>query len=364
MSRASEVSKPSWLSLAGVGLAGGLFAGVFGVGGGLIMVPLLLWWTTLDQKRAHATSLLAITPVAVIGGVSYAVGGVFAWLPAIFVAIGGIFGAQIGAWLLRKVPVGFLRWGFIAFILASGVMLLIQLPDRSVVLDITITSAAILLGLGVAMGISAGLFGIGGGVIVIPVLMLFFGQSDLVAKSISLLAMAPGAISGSISALLACSAAAVARVFMENRALFGLAPNAPVVPALREELALPAAAGHVLTFDLTVDGVPLDGGSLAARLRPDGRLAELRMDPLPARLVGLASAPRLSPEAARAAAVALGTDPRLVGAAALVYFAAAPSEGRLAWRVPVAARPLADHGYVWLDATDGTLLARRAATLH
>jgi hypothetical protein len=159
-------------------------------------------------------------------------------------------------------------------------------------------------------------------------------------------------------------AAAVARVFMENRALFGLAPNAPVVPALREELALPAAAGHVLTFDLTVDGVPLDGGSLAARLRPDGRLAELRMDPLPARLVGLASAPRLSPEAARAAAVALGTDPRLVGAAALVYFAAAPSEGRLAWRVPVAARPLADHGYVWLDATDGTLLARRAATLH
>ena len=201
MSQAPEQSKPSWLSLAGVGLAGGLFAGIFGVGGGLIMVPLLLWWTTLDQKRAHATSLLAITPVAIIGGVSYAVGGVFAWLPAIFVAIGGIVGAQIGAWLLRKIAVGILRWGFIAFILASGVMLLIQLPDRSAVFDITVASAAILFGLGVAMGISAGLFGIGGGVIVIPVLMLFFGQSDLVAKSISLLAMAPGAISGGISHL-------------------------------------------------------------------------------------------------------------------------------------------------------------------
>ncbi len=201
MSQAPEQSKPSWLSLAGVGLAGGLFAGVFGVGGGLIMVPLLLWWTTLDQKRAHATSLLAITPVAIIGGVSYALGGVFAWFPAIFVAIGGIVGAQIGAWLLRKIAVGVLRWGFIAFILSSGVMLLIQLPDRSAVFDITVTSAAILLGLGVAMGISAGLFGIGGGVIVIPVLMVFFGQSDLVAKSISLLAMAPGAISGGVSHL-------------------------------------------------------------------------------------------------------------------------------------------------------------------
>ena len=201
MSEAPEHSKPSWLSLAGVGLAGGLFAGVFGVGGGLIMVPLLLWWAKLDQKRAHATSLLAITPVAIIGGVSYAIGGVFAWLPAIFVALGGIVGAQIGALLLRKIAVGILRWGFIAFIIASGVMLLIRLPDRSAVLQITVTSAAILLALGVAMGISAGLFGIGGGVIVIPVLMLFFGQSDLVAKSISLLAMAPGAISGSISHL-------------------------------------------------------------------------------------------------------------------------------------------------------------------
>lgn len=201
MSHAPDASKPSWLSLAGVGLAGGLFAGVFGVGGGLIMVPLLLWWARLDQKRAHATSLLAITPVAVIGGVSYALGGVFAWLPAIFVALGGIVGAQIGAWMLRRIAVGILRWGFIAFIIASGVMLLIQLPDRSAVLEITFASAVILLGLGVAMGISAGLFGIGGGVIVIPVLMLFFRQSDLVAKSISLLAMVPSAISGGISHL-------------------------------------------------------------------------------------------------------------------------------------------------------------------
>jgi uncharacterized membrane protein YfcA len=51
------------------------------------------------------------------------------------------------------------------------------------------------------MGISAGLFGIGGGVIVIPVLVVFLGQSDLVAKSISLLAMAPGSLSGSFSHL-------------------------------------------------------------------------------------------------------------------------------------------------------------------
>jgi uncharacterized membrane protein YfcA len=198
---ATEHSTPSWLSLAGVGLVGGLFAGVFGVGGGIIMVSLLIWWAQLDQKRAHATSLLAITPVAVIGSVSYAVGGVFAWLPAIFVAIGGIVGAQIGAWLLRQISLGILRWAFVAFIIASGLLLFVQLPDRSAIFVISATSATALVGLGIVMGIAAGLFGIGAGVIVVPVLMLFFGQSDLVAKSISLLAMAPGAISGSISHL-------------------------------------------------------------------------------------------------------------------------------------------------------------------
>lgn len=201
MSQSPANTRPSWVALAAVGLVAGLFAGVFGVGGGLIMVPLLLWWAKLDQRRAHATSLLAITPVAVIGAASYAIGGVFAWLPAIFVAIGGIAGAQLGAWMLRRINVTVLRWGFIAFIVASGVLLVIQLPNRDSALDITITTALLLVALGLAMGISAGLFGIGGGVIVIPVVVLFLGQSDLIAKSISLLAMAPGSISGSFAHL-------------------------------------------------------------------------------------------------------------------------------------------------------------------
>jgi len=194
-------SHPPLLRLTAVGFVGGLFAGAFGVGGGLIMVPLLLWWCALDQKRAHATSLLAITPAAIIGAISFGIGGVFEWLPAIFVALGGIFGAQVGAWILRALPVIFLRWAFIAFTIASGVMLLIQLPDRSQVFEVDPITGALLVLVGFAMGVSAGLFGIGGGVVVIPVLILFFGQSDLAAKSVSLLAMAPGAISGSIAHL-------------------------------------------------------------------------------------------------------------------------------------------------------------------
>jgi uncharacterized protein len=196
----NSVSPPG-LRLVAVGLVGGLFAGVFGVGGGPIIVPLLLWWARMDQRRAHATSLLAITPIAIVGAAAYGIGGVFAWLPAIFVAIGGLVGAPLGAWLLRIVALGFLRWAFIAFIIGSAVMLFLQFPERGEPLDITPATALILIGLGLLMGISAGLFGIGGGAVVIPTMILFLGQSDLVAKSVSLLAMAPGSLSGSISHL-------------------------------------------------------------------------------------------------------------------------------------------------------------------
>ena len=80
-------------------------------------------------------------------------------------------------------------------------MLFVTVPNRDALFELSATTAALLIGLGLLMGIAAGLFGIGGGVIVIPALMLFLGQSDLMAKSVSLLAMAPGSISGSVSHL-------------------------------------------------------------------------------------------------------------------------------------------------------------------
>jgi len=197
----STTQRPFWLALLGTGLIGGVFAGVFGVGGGLIMVPLLLWWAQMEQKRAHATSLLAITPAAIVGAIAYGIGGVFEWRVAIFVAAGSIVGAQLGAWLLRRINVGVLRWAFIVFIALSAVGLFFQVPNREGTLTLTLLVGVLLFVLGLGMGISAGLFGVGGGVIVVPALMLFFGQSDLLAKGVSLLAMAPGSISGSIAHL-------------------------------------------------------------------------------------------------------------------------------------------------------------------
>ena len=201
MSQLSSFSKPLWLVLVATGLVGGLFSGLFGVGGGVLMVPLLLWWSGMDQRLANATSLFAITPAALVGAISYGLGGVFEWLPAIFVAVGSIAGAQIGARILTKIPLLPLRWAFITFILISSVMLFLQIPNRESSFDVSLQTALLLVEMGLVMGVAAGLLGIGGGIILTPALMIFLGQSDLVAKSVSLLAMAPGALSGSISHL-------------------------------------------------------------------------------------------------------------------------------------------------------------------
>ena len=186
-------------ALIAVGLVGGLLAGLFGVGGGIIMVPLLLWWARLDQRRAQATSLLAIAPAALIGMASYAVGQIFPLVPALLLAFGAIGGAQVGALLLRTLSLPWLRWSFALFVMAMAIAVIFTVPDRSAHLEINILNALLLAVLGIVMGITAGLFGVGGGILTIPFLMIIFGIGDLEAKAISLIAMAPAAISGSFS---------------------------------------------------------------------------------------------------------------------------------------------------------------------
>ena len=79
-----------------IGLAAGLLSGLFGVGGGTVIVPLLLLFLRFEQRLAAGTSLAAIVPTATVGVVSYAVHGSVAWIPALILAAGAVVGAQIG----------------------------------------------------------------------------------------------------------------------------------------------------------------------------------------------------------------------------------------------------------------------------
>ena len=183
----------AYAAFAGIGLAAGLLSGMFGVGGGTVIVPLLVLFAAFDQRRAAGTSLAAIVPTATIGVISYAVLGDVAWVPALVLAAGAIVGAQIGTRLLPRVSQSALRWGFVAFLLV--------VPARDAALEVGWASGLALVALGMGTGVVSGLIGVGGGIVVVPFLMLVFGASDLVAKGTSLLMMIPAALSGTFGNL-------------------------------------------------------------------------------------------------------------------------------------------------------------------
>lgn len=186
------------LTCLAIGLVSGLMSGMFGVGGGTVIVPLLVMFLHFDQRLAAGTSLAAIVPTAAVGVISYAVSGSVAWIPALILAAAAVVGAQVGTWLLQRLPQNALRWGFVAFLAVVIVMLFVVVPSRDADLPLTWVSITGLVVLGVITGVLAGLLGVGGGVIVVPALMLLFGTSDLVAKGTSLLMMIPTAVSGTI----------------------------------------------------------------------------------------------------------------------------------------------------------------------
>jgi uncharacterized membrane protein YfcA len=198
----TETDRPRaryWLALALIGVIGGLLSGLFGIGGGIIMVPLLISLAGLDQRHASATSLVAIIPTAIAGSITYFANGQIDLLAGLVIAVGAVGGAIIGSALLKRIPLVWLRWMFIVLILVVAARMVFIEPVRGEQLEFSGLLALGYLALGLVMGIASGLFGIGGGIIAVPSLIAIFGMSDLIAKGTSLLVMIPTGITGTIA---------------------------------------------------------------------------------------------------------------------------------------------------------------------
>ncbi|MCV2393612.1 sulfite exporter TauE/SafE family protein [Actinotalea sp. M2MS4P-6] len=188
-----------WVALILIGAAGGVLSGMFGVGGGIIMVPLLLSFGGMDQRQAASTSLVAVLPTSIVGSISYLARGEADLRIGALVAIGGIVGSLIGTWLLRRLPMAALRWMFIVLLLAVALRMLTAQPVRGHEVEWNVGIVLGLVAVGLVAGIAAGLFGIGGGVIVVPALILLLGVSDLLAKGTSLVVMILTSITGTVA---------------------------------------------------------------------------------------------------------------------------------------------------------------------
>ncbi len=113
-----QISEKCVLVCAGIvtGLANGLFGG----GGGMLVVPMLAFLAGMPVKNAHATAILIILPVSALSGIIYAAFGNFTLSAGIPVTAGVLAGGVLGALLLKKLPVKWISVIFAAAMLAAG----------------------------------------------------------------------------------------------------------------------------------------------------------------------------------------------------------------------------------------------------
>lgn len=182
----------------GIGFLVGVFSGLLGVGGGLILVPILVLAWNVPQKRAQATSLVMVALAATSGAATYALDQSVAWGPATWLILGGLGGTLAGAALVQRTADQRLQLLFAALLFIAAIRMLTQSqgPDHASISALSLPLVAGYLAGGLAMGVLSAMFGVGGGIILIPVLVTFFGFSQHLAAGTSLLVMIPIALLG------------------------------------------------------------------------------------------------------------------------------------------------------------------------
>jgi hypothetical protein len=114
-----------WIALAVIATVGGLFSGLFGVGGGTVIVPLLVLWLAYDERGATGTSLAAIVVIAGVAAALQAGYGNVRLTEGLLVGIPAVGGVVAGTWLQQRVPVRAISLLFAVVLAAAAVELLI-----------------------------------------------------------------------------------------------------------------------------------------------------------------------------------------------------------------------------------------------
>lgn len=179
----------------GFALLIGASLALFGAGGSIVTVPVLVYVLGLDAHSAAGTSLVVVGMVALVGAIAQ-------WRAAslrtgLVFGLAGMLGALPGAWLNHHVPAPVVLLGFATTMLAAaGRMGLVRpRPHRaSTTAAAPAPMRAILLGVGV--GVATGFFGVGGGFLIVPALTLLLGVPIRRAVATSLVVIALNSLAG------------------------------------------------------------------------------------------------------------------------------------------------------------------------
>lgn len=168
---------------------------MFGVGGGILVVPALVLLLRMDHRVANGTSLGAVLPISISSLVTYWSHGNVDWWLAFWLSLGALAGALLGTRWIHVLPRLALGYLFVVILVITAVRLFI--PMTSTGRDaLDIVSAVALVAIGFATGVLAGLLGIGGGVVMVPAMVVFFSEPSVVAKGTSVAVIIPTSIMG------------------------------------------------------------------------------------------------------------------------------------------------------------------------
>ena len=189
---------PLFQALAGLGsgLCGGALSGMFGIGGGVVLVPLLGLALGLNQHQAQGVTLAAmLLPNGLPAVLHYRKMGVpILWNLVAILVLGFLAGVYGGSVLANRIPEAPLRWGFVGLL---GLMAVRMLLARGAARELRPPLEAVDrpwpagLGIGVIGGLSSGLLGIGGGLVIIPLLSAWLDMPQHQAQATSLAVMLP-----------------------------------------------------------------------------------------------------------------------------------------------------------------------------
>lgn len=108
------------------GIFAGIANGLFGAGGGMVLVPMFIRLSKMEEKRAFATSIAVILPLSIVSAVVYFLKGEFDLTAALPFVIGGAVGGLVGGKVFKKVPARALRAGFALFMIYGGIRLVMR----------------------------------------------------------------------------------------------------------------------------------------------------------------------------------------------------------------------------------------------
>jgi uncharacterized protein len=197
------------LMLLATGVAVGFSCGLLGIGGGFLMVPVQIWVLTstgidptLATRIAFGTSLAVVLPTALSGCHGHNCRGVVLWRPGIIMGLCGLLGAFLGGSIAAHAPGDLLRMLF-GFVVMLGAMRMLfarslLLGQRALPKETRESLLQYVLW-GLVVGVISGLTGIGGGVILVPAMVIAMGFGMYHAIGTSSVTIAFNAVGGIIA---------------------------------------------------------------------------------------------------------------------------------------------------------------------